>query len=184
MRRLALPRNGLDLHLGLDVLFGGLISLRLLESAGRHHPVEHVLLARTGQVVMDQRIVGGRCLNQPGEESGLRGREVFGVLCEVGARCGPDSIGPVTVIDAIQVHSQDLVLRKALFERDRKDHLMHFAATDFSGVRSWIFTSCWVMVLPPSFKPRWVTSTHRARAVDPASIAPWWEKLRSSAASV
>ena len=54
-------------------------------------------------------------------------------------------------------------------------HLVTFyAMTDFSGVRSWIFTNCWVMVLPPSFKPRWVTSTHRARAVDPASIAPWW----------
>jgi len=37
----------------------------------------------------------------------------------------------VAVVDAIQVHGQDLVFRKALLERDRKDHLVHFASDRF-----------------------------------------------------
>ncbi len=42
-------------------------------------------------------------------------------------------------------------------------------ATDLSGVSSWILTSCCVIVLPPSFRPRLVTSTHTARAIEVGS---------------
>ena len=48
-----------------------------------------------------------------------------------------------------------------------------FLVKDFSGVSSWIFTSCCVMVLPPSLNERDVRSTQAARAVEEGSMAPW-----------
>ena len=125
MRGLALAGAGLDVHLLLHVLGRCGICLLPRERPRGHHSIEHVLLALLGQVEMQHRVVGRGRLDEAGEERGLRRGEVLGLFVEVSAGGSPQTVRAVPEIDAVQIHREDLILRKALLESDREDHLVN-----------------------------------------------------------
>ena len=75
---------------------------------------------------MQHRVVGRGRLDEAGEERSLRRGEVLGLFVEVSAGGGPQTVSTVSEIDAVQIHREDLILREALLESDREDHLVNF----------------------------------------------------------
>ena len=60
-------------------------------------------------------------------------------------------------IDIVQVHLEDLILRDPALQDERHVLFGELAASVFFGVRKKFFTSCCVIVLPPTryfFSPR------------------------------
>src|SRR5438046_1618990 len=71
-----------------------------------------------------ERIEVGRRLRQPGEQRGLRERQLGGRLGEVGLGGRLDPVGVIAVVDLVLVGVEDLLLRPALAQLDRETGLL------------------------------------------------------------
>ena len=129
----ALARARLDVNLLLDVF--GLCGFCLLLAQGVrvHHAPEHVLLATGCELEVEDGVIGAGGLDQPGEEGGLRRRQVLRVLAKIGPRGRPHPIRAVAEVDTVQVHGEDLVLGEALLERDRQHQLVKLSGQRLLG---------------------------------------------------
>ena len=122
-------------QLGLDVLLRRLVGLRLADVPTGHHALEHVGLARLRALEMGLRVVVVGRVNQPGQKRGLADREVLGLLVapEVGLGGRAQAICVVAVVDAVQVHVEDLVFGVALLQRGGQNGLLQLAEDRFLG---------------------------------------------------
>ena len=104
--------------------FGG---LRGADDAGLPHAVEHIQLAGARTARIDHRVVGGRCLGQPGQHRRLGERDVLQRPAEVGFRRRRETVGAMAQVDLVQVDLEDLVLRELVLEPVREQRLIGLA---------------------------------------------------------
>ena len=101
-----------------EVLGLGGVMLLLCDVTGFEHAVEHRVAALLCGVRMHRGIVVGGRLGQADERGRLGEGEVARVLVEVDDARGLDAIGTVAVVDGVEVHVEDLVLRVLLLHLD------------------------------------------------------------------
>jgi hypothetical protein len=92
---------------------GRLRRLRLLvgrDVALLGHPVEHLVAPEGGGLRVDERVVAGRALHQPGEERGLGQRQRRGVHPEVRLGGRLHAVGVLPEVDDVEVAGEQLVL--------------------------------------------------------------------------
>ena len=80
---------------------------------------------------MRHGVIGRGCLDDAGQERGLRRGRVLCVLVEICASRSAEAVGAVAKVHPIQIHAEDLVFRVALLERDRKHHLLDLSREGF-----------------------------------------------------
>ncbi len=78
---------------------------------------------------MDDRVVAGRRLHQPGQERRLDERQVAGLLAEVGLGGGADAVRVLPEEHGVEVALEDLVLGLVLLEPHGVGHLQQLVAT-------------------------------------------------------
>ena len=88
------------------------------------HRAQHGVAPRERLPGLDERVVGGRRLRQPGEQRRLAQREVAGRLREVGLRRRLDPVGEVAVVHLVEVRGEDALLRPGVVELDREARLL------------------------------------------------------------
>ena len=113
-----------------DLLGAGGIVLLLRDDLGLEHAVEHevaALLARL-EAVGVKRVVDRRRVGDAHEQGRLGEGELARVLVEVGDARGLDAVGAVAVVDGVEVHVEDLVLRVLLLHLDGDVGLADLAA--------------------------------------------------------
>ena len=84
--------------------------LLLGDGAQAQHVAQDLVAALDGDLGVDRGVVVGGGVGQADEQRGLGECEVAGVLGEVGLGGGLDAVRAVAVVDAVEVHHQDLVL--------------------------------------------------------------------------
>ena len=78
------------------------------------HRVEHGLAPEPGGARVRHRVVAARVGGDPGEERGLRDRQLLRAVAEVGEGSLLDAVGAVPEVDRVQVLLQDPLLRPVL----------------------------------------------------------------------
>ena len=97
-------------HVQREGLCDGGVVLLLGDGAQAQHVAQDLVAALDGDLGVDRGVVVGGGVGQADEQRGLGEREVAGVLGEVGLGGGLDAVRAVAVVDAVEVHHQDLVL--------------------------------------------------------------------------
>src|SRR5581483_7300791 len=126
--------EGLHPRVGLARLRGDLDREPLgAVDPGLRHPsqggqaIEHLVSPGERRLVVQHGIEVGRRLDHPGEERGLRERELRGRLVEVVAGGRADAVDAVPEVDLVQVQLEDLVLGVPLLELDGQRGLLELA---------------------------------------------------------
>jgi hypothetical protein len=89
------------------------------------HLFEHVVPPLERGLLLLDRIVVRRALDQAGQQRGLERRELGGVLAEERLRRGLDAVRAAAEVDGVQVLGQDLVLGELALDLDREQALAH-----------------------------------------------------------
>src|SRR5207248_1831489 len=84
-------------------------------------------LAPLGAIEVGDGIELGRRLWKAGEEAGLGQRQLARGLAEIGLRRRLDPIGPIAVVNPIEIGLEDLCLRVLMLDLDREDRLVQLA---------------------------------------------------------
>ena len=95
-----------------------LVMLFLRDVACREHAVEDGVPALCRCFGVRERIVGGRRLREAGERRCLGKRQVGSILVEIRDRGSLDAVCAMAVVDGVEVHHEDLVLRVRLLHLD------------------------------------------------------------------
>ena len=119
-------RGGLGL---LDLLVGDRIhEVPHLGGAGLAlHDVEDVVAALDRDLLVADRVGGGRVADEAGEHGGLGEREVLGRRVEVPLGRGLHAVRTRAVVGEVEVALEDLVLAEALLQGDRVPQLQQLA---------------------------------------------------------
>ena len=75
-----------------------------------HHHVEHDTLPRFGRGEVREEVEIGRPLRDAREQRRLGLRQIGGALAEVDLAGGLRPVGPVAVVEQVEVHLQQLIL--------------------------------------------------------------------------
>ena len=126
VRRPGLGRDG-------DRLGRDLGELLLGDVAEREHPAQHLVAPLLGPLRVVDRVVGGRRLDQPGEDGGLRERQIGRVDAEVRPCRGLDPVRARAEVHEVEVAGEDLVLRVLLLEGQCQAGLAQLAADAVLG---------------------------------------------------
>jgi hypothetical protein len=81
------------------------------------HIGQHHIAPSLGGRGVGDRVVGGRVLNHPSQQRGLRQRQFRGRDREVAHRCSLDAVGLLVEVDDVQVALEDLLFGQLLFHR-------------------------------------------------------------------
>ena len=92
-----------------------------------HHHVEHDTLPRFGRGEVREEIEIGRPLRDAGEQRRFGLRQIGGVLAEVDLAGGLRPVGPMAVVEQVEVHLQQLVLAEEVGQLLRQPGFEHFA---------------------------------------------------------
>ena len=105
----------------------GRIRLFLRDEVVVGHRREHRELALLRRRQVDERVVLGGRLRQPGEHARLGERQVVGVGLKIAVGGGLDAIRLAAIEDGVQVHLEDLLLRVDAIELERQGRFFRLA---------------------------------------------------------
>ena len=103
------------------------VVLLLRDGLAAQHVAQDLVSALDGDLGVDGGVVVGGRVGQADEQGGLGEGEVARVLGEVRLGGGLDAVGAVTVVDAVEVHHQDLVLGVDLLHLQGDERLADLA---------------------------------------------------------
>ena len=109
----------------------GCVVLLLSDEVELAHPAQHVLLAQTGAVRVDDGVVGGRRLGQAGQHRHFRHGQVRQRLAVIGLRRGGEAVGALPQIDLVEVQLQDLILGQRVFDLEGQQRFVELAGKGF-----------------------------------------------------
>ena len=114
-------------HVLLEGALLGVLPLLVGDAAELVHAVEHDVAPGHGPLGEVHRVGRAGVLRQAGEQGRLRQAELAGGDAEVVLRRGLDAVGPVAVVDEVEVALEDLVLGQLLLQRDGVLQLLELA---------------------------------------------------------
>src|SRR5665811_1573869 len=95
------------------------------------HTAQNVKLAELCTLWIDDRIIGGRGLGQPGEHGCFSDSDLAERFAKVNLRCGSKAICALTKIYLVDVKLQNLIFTHAVFDFKGKQYLVELASDGF-----------------------------------------------------